>query len=283
MSFKEYLGVNYEHSSKEELVELFKALVIAEDLTGAEVDTLCTLWEKGPLEAGDVPSKQGLHDLINKGLVKQWSNQAGDYYGVDSGIGKTTWRALHYLANIQSLPILKSPVVVNIQSELTPYKAASAALKTEHDWVKDVRELTQQICEDSSTELMIDGVIYDLGSLWALEKTARLSYLNILTVKDMLEFVEWLNGNWVKPASFDHVFTSLGIWSIIYPGTANAQYRLTDTGLSFKQAALARNIITDRGTGYNPNARYGVTVHPSGKYNPDHTLLENLLTFTNLK
>jgi hypothetical protein len=38
-------------------------------LTGAEIDTLVALVEKGPLWDGDVPSKAGRDDLIARGLA----------------------------------------------------------------------------------------------------------------------------------------------------------------------------------------------------------------------
>lgn len=38
-------------------------------MTGAELDTLISLIERGPLEDGDVPSKCGRDSLIEKGLA----------------------------------------------------------------------------------------------------------------------------------------------------------------------------------------------------------------------
>lgn len=38
-------------------------------LTGAELDTLVALVERGPLDDGDVPSKSGRNSLLDRGLA----------------------------------------------------------------------------------------------------------------------------------------------------------------------------------------------------------------------
>ena len=42
---------------------------MSEEFTGAELDTLVALVERGPLEDGDVPSKSGRDSLIERGLA----------------------------------------------------------------------------------------------------------------------------------------------------------------------------------------------------------------------
>lgn len=38
-------------------------------LSGAEIDTLVALVERGPLESGDIPSKAGRSDLVGRGYA----------------------------------------------------------------------------------------------------------------------------------------------------------------------------------------------------------------------
>ena len=299
MSFKNYLGVNYEHSTKEELVELCKAMTIAEDLSGAEVDTLRKLWDNGPLEVRDVPSKQGLRDLIDRGLVSQWSNQKGNYCGVVTGLGGTVYRALNYLGNIQSLPILLSPVVAGFQNDVIPHTASEHAGEVDQkpsypdelkhndvkllDRIKINRQLAEKQKKSEERQIRggsVDGKEYLFEELWCEDKDNPISYLNLVTVMDVFLFVEWLNSRRRQPAVPDNILVDLGIWSIIYPNTKHADYRLGDIGQRFKNGLVAKTIIVDLGQSCdNPNARYRLSVQASGDIEPQHTLLEHLNTF----
>jgi len=49
-------------------------------MTGAEIDTLIALVERGPLWDGDVPSKWGRDDLIDKGLAVRIVVNGADGY-----------------------------------------------------------------------------------------------------------------------------------------------------------------------------------------------------------
>lgn len=59
-----------------------------ENRDGFCFDTLCALVERGPLEAGNIPSKGGLGDFLQKGYaVSIISNgQQGYYAAVDKGV-----------------------------------------------------------------------------------------------------------------------------------------------------------------------------------------------------
>lgn len=52
-------------------------------LSGAEIDTLVALVERGPLEPGELPSKGGCHGLLLRGYAVQTAVQGEEgYYAV---------------------------------------------------------------------------------------------------------------------------------------------------------------------------------------------------------
>jgi hypothetical protein len=44
-------------------------VINSENISGAQLDTLTALVERGPVDAGDIPSKSGRSDLIKEGFA----------------------------------------------------------------------------------------------------------------------------------------------------------------------------------------------------------------------
>lgn len=62
-------------------------------LTGAEIDTLVTLVEHGPLWDGDVPSKAGRDDLIARGLAVRVVVKGTDGHTAATYAGRDAYKA----------------------------------------------------------------------------------------------------------------------------------------------------------------------------------------------
>jgi hypothetical protein len=72
-----------------------KAKQEADQLNGAEMDTLIALVEAGPLWDGDVPSKSGRDCLIGRGLAVRVVVKGQDGYTAATYAGKGAYKA-HY-------------------------------------------------------------------------------------------------------------------------------------------------------------------------------------------
>lgn len=95
MKFKEYFGANYEFSEPEDLILQVKAMILAESLSGAEIDTLNRAWDVGLMESGDTPSKIGRASLVEKGILSINSWKENDYaFSVTYPLGYHVFRAL---------------------------------------------------------------------------------------------------------------------------------------------------------------------------------------------
>jgi hypothetical protein len=60
-------------------------------MTGAMIDTLIALVERGPLEDGDVPSKSGRNDLIDAGLAVRVVVNGEDGYTAATYAGRDVY------------------------------------------------------------------------------------------------------------------------------------------------------------------------------------------------
>lgn len=72
------LHVSLSTSSDGEIIAAVRTIRTAEELTGAEIDTLVALYKYGALDDGDVPSKSGRDALVEKGLAVRIM-QKGEY------------------------------------------------------------------------------------------------------------------------------------------------------------------------------------------------------------
>lgn len=59
--------------------------------TGAELDTLIALVERGPLDDGDVPSKAGRNSLIERGFATKIVVNAQDGYNAATYLGRDAY------------------------------------------------------------------------------------------------------------------------------------------------------------------------------------------------
>jgi hypothetical protein len=66
----------------------------AKPMTGAEIDTLIALVERGPLWDGDLPSKSGRTDLIERGFAVRCIFAGEDGYQAATYAGRDAYRAL---------------------------------------------------------------------------------------------------------------------------------------------------------------------------------------------
>lgn len=72
------MKVSILHDSDAEIAAAIRLIQIAEELTGSGISTLRALYRCGPLNDGDIPSKAGLDELIEKGLAARIV-QKGEY------------------------------------------------------------------------------------------------------------------------------------------------------------------------------------------------------------
>lgn len=61
--------------------------------SGAQLDTLVALIERGPLDDGDVPSKSGRDDLIERGLAVRIVVKMEDGFTAANYAGKQAYKA----------------------------------------------------------------------------------------------------------------------------------------------------------------------------------------------
>lgn len=96
--FKEYFGVNYEHD--DDLADKVKALIMAEDLDDAEIDTLTKCYKQGLMNSGDTPSKSARGSLCEKGILTQVSTAKESYlFAVTYPLGYGIVQALKRVEN----------------------------------------------------------------------------------------------------------------------------------------------------------------------------------------
>lgn len=65
---------------------------MTKELSGAEIDTLIALIEHGPLWDGDVPSKRGRDDLIDRGLAVRILVNGSDGYTAATYRGRDAYK-----------------------------------------------------------------------------------------------------------------------------------------------------------------------------------------------
>lgn len=65
-----------------------------EKMTGAQIDTLIALVERGPLGDGDVPSKSGRSDLIDAGLAIRVIVKGEDGMTAATYAGRDAYKAM---------------------------------------------------------------------------------------------------------------------------------------------------------------------------------------------
>ena len=101
-NFQEYFCSNSEHAEMGDLLLEVDALILAENLTGAEVDTLEAAWKYGMISSGDCPSKVGRNKLLSKGILCQTSCESEGYaFSVTYPRGYTVYKALQLLLNFK--------------------------------------------------------------------------------------------------------------------------------------------------------------------------------------
>jgi len=95
MNIKDYFGVNVEFEDKDDLICKVQSLVVAENLSGGEKDTLLAAWRSGLMESGDTPSKGARSELIDKGLLCQTAWEKNNYtFSVTYPLGYQVVQAL---------------------------------------------------------------------------------------------------------------------------------------------------------------------------------------------
>lgn len=67
----------------------------AVEMSGAQIDTLIGLVERGPLWDGDVPSKSGRDDLIAAGLAVRIVAAGDDGYTAATYAGRDAYKAMY--------------------------------------------------------------------------------------------------------------------------------------------------------------------------------------------
>ncbi len=67
----EAMNVSILHDSDAEIAEGVRIMQMSEEITGVEISTLRALYEYGPLDDGDVPSRVGRDMLTEKGLANR--------------------------------------------------------------------------------------------------------------------------------------------------------------------------------------------------------------------
>lgn len=101
-NFQQYFCSNSEHAEMEDLLLEVNALILAESLTSAEVDTLEAAWKYGMISSGDCPSKVGRNGLLSKGILCQTSCKKEDYaFSVTFPKGYTVYKALQLILNLK--------------------------------------------------------------------------------------------------------------------------------------------------------------------------------------
>lgn len=84
---------SFETDNLDEIENNSHILKYAATLTGAEIDVLYKAFEKGPLDAGDLPSKAGAADLIRKGFLVQIISKAEDGFYACTYKGALAYKA----------------------------------------------------------------------------------------------------------------------------------------------------------------------------------------------
>lgn len=99
-TFNDFFGRNIKSSEKEDLVIACKALCLAENLSGAEIDTLRQCFKVGVMDSGGTPSKSGRDGLIVKGVICQVSSEKVEYgFSVTYPLGFDVLTMLNILSN----------------------------------------------------------------------------------------------------------------------------------------------------------------------------------------
>ena len=95
VKLKEYFGVNVEFSEPEDVLMKVQALLLAEDLSGQEIETLQKAWSDGLMESGDTPCKGARGSLLRKGILCQTCHARCDYtFSVTYPLGYQVHQAL---------------------------------------------------------------------------------------------------------------------------------------------------------------------------------------------
>lgn len=102
-TFKDYFGVNFEYEDDLDSKEKIKALIVASELSGGEIDTLIKAWDVGLLESGETPSKAGRSKLIEKGVLCQTCCEKTDYaFSVTYPFGFHVFNAYSFISNMKA-------------------------------------------------------------------------------------------------------------------------------------------------------------------------------------
>lgn len=118
----EALHESMDTSSPEEIKGACELIILAQDLTGGEVDTLEACYENGPLFPGDLPSKTGRDSLRIKGLVSTVVVKGQD--GYEACTQKGSW--VYRLMNAHRVRV--APAKEDLPAEQTTIEKCSKAL-----------------------------------------------------------------------------------------------------------------------------------------------------------
>lgn len=77
--FNSIFNINPEYEDPEDIKLKEKAMNIAKNLSGHELDTLHRAWSDGLMESGSTPSKDGRALLLKKGVLCQTAYKGCDY------------------------------------------------------------------------------------------------------------------------------------------------------------------------------------------------------------
>ncbi len=95
MSIKDYFGVNWEYSDKDELKLQIKALILASELDSLEWETLDKAYQIGLMSSGDTPSKKSRDSLLDKRLLCQTCSTIEGYaFSVTYPLGYMVLKAM---------------------------------------------------------------------------------------------------------------------------------------------------------------------------------------------
>lgn len=104
----EVLHANPEYTPEKEVLEAKKLIGDVLRMSGAEIDTLVALYERGPLYDGDVPSKSGRDALVRSDMAAKVIVRGEDGYNACTYKGACAYRV--YAAGARKMPLTDADV-----------------------------------------------------------------------------------------------------------------------------------------------------------------------------
>lgn len=104
----EVLHVNPEYTPENEVLAAKKLIGDVLRMSGAEIDTLVALYERGPLYDGDVPSKSGRDSLLHSDMAAKVIIRGEDGYNACTYKGAEAYRV--FVAGARRMPLTDADV-----------------------------------------------------------------------------------------------------------------------------------------------------------------------------